>query len=65
MNGMRPALLTNVTDDSRTMLSSGFAKGRQASPQGSHHGGVGHLAALPLRLYAHRFSTYTGGRPGT
>jgi hypothetical protein len=42
MNGMRIAALTNLTDESRTMLSSGLAQAR------TNAGSV--IAALPFTL---------------
>jgi hypothetical protein len=42
MNGMRIAALTNVTDESRTMLSGGLASAR------TNVGSV--IAALPFTL---------------
>jgi hypothetical protein len=48
-NGMRIAALTNVTDDSRTMLRDGLAPRRPITPQ-ARTNDVSVIAALPFTL---------------
>jgi len=48
-NGMRLAPLTNVTDDSRTMLRDGLARRRPITPQ-ARTNDVSVISALPFTL---------------
>jgi hypothetical protein len=46
-NGMRITALTNVADDSRTMLSTGLAPQRPTTPR-AHTNAVSVISALPF-----------------
>jgi len=61
---MRIAALTNVNDDSRTMLSGGLALQRLSPLQRSHQCFFGHLNAAVHLVTQDRFSANNGRRQG-
>jgi hypothetical protein len=64
MNGMRIAALTNVNDDSRTMLSGGLALQRLSPMQRSYQCFFGHLGAAVRLVTQDRFCANNGRRQG-
>jgi len=64
MNGMRIAALTNVNDDSRTMLSGGLASKRLSPLQCSHQCFFGHFGAAVHLVTQDRLSANNRRRQG-